>query len=143
MKDCIDRQAAIDAADRADYTGLTVEDVKKVTDEVVKELKQLPSAQPELCEDAVSRKKMFDTVAEYEKQLCEILGDENELVETVKILKHRLIALPSVQPDIKPISYQDCADAMMMMWMDNVLTDAEYRRIMDKLNDHKSRKENR
>lgn len=44
MSDLISRQAAIDAADRADYTGLTVEDVKKVTDEVVKELKQLPSA---------------------------------------------------------------------------------------------------
>ena len=44
MRDTIYRQAAIDAADRADYTGLTVEDVKKVTDEVVKEIKKLPSA---------------------------------------------------------------------------------------------------
>lgn len=46
--DAISRQAAIDAANRADYTGLALEDVKKVTDEVVKELKQLPSAQQEL-----------------------------------------------------------------------------------------------
>ena len=45
--DTISRRAAIDAADRADYTGLAVEDVKKVTDEVIKELKQLPSAQPQ------------------------------------------------------------------------------------------------
>lgn len=44
--DAISRQAAIDAADRADYTGLAVEDVKNVTDEVVKEIKKLPSAQP-------------------------------------------------------------------------------------------------
>lgn len=44
MDDLISRQAAIDAADRADYTGLAVEDVKKVTDEVVKEIKKLPSA---------------------------------------------------------------------------------------------------
>ena len=53
MSDLIDRQAAINAADRADYTGLTIEDVKKVTDEVVKELKQLPSAEPEIihCRD--------------------------------------------------------------------------------------------
>ena len=53
MKDLIERRAAINAADRADYTGLAVEDVKKVTDEVVKELKQLPSAQPEIihCKD--------------------------------------------------------------------------------------------
>ena len=47
MDDSISRQAAIDAADRADYTELAVEDVKKVTDEVIKELKQLPSAQLE------------------------------------------------------------------------------------------------
>lgn len=45
--DLVDRQAAIDAADRTDYLGLAVEDVKRVTDEVVKELKKLPSAQPE------------------------------------------------------------------------------------------------
>lgn len=45
MDDLISRQAAIDAADRTDYTGLAVEDVKAVTDEVVKELKKLPSAE--------------------------------------------------------------------------------------------------
>ena len=32
------------------------------------------------------------------------------------------------------ISYDDCANAMLKMWMDNVLTDGEYNRIMDKLN---------
>ena len=52
----------------------------------------------------------------------------------------RIKSLPSAQPEIKPISYQDCADAMMMMWMDNVLTDGEYRRIMDKLNNHNCKK---
>ena len=45
MSDLISRQAAIAVADAADYTGLTVEDVKKVTDEVVKGLKALPTAQ--------------------------------------------------------------------------------------------------
>lgn len=34
----------------------------------------------------------------------------------------------------KPITYTDCANAMMKMWIDNVLTDGEYNRIMDKLN---------
>ena len=47
MDDLISRQAAIDAADYTDYTGLAIEDVKKVTDEVVKEIKKLPSAKPE------------------------------------------------------------------------------------------------
>lgn len=45
--DCISRAAAIAVADSSDHVGLSVEDVKKVTDEVVKGLKQLPSAQPE------------------------------------------------------------------------------------------------
>ena len=47
MDDLISRQAAIAVADSSDYVGLSVEDVKKVTDEVVKGLKQLPSAEPE------------------------------------------------------------------------------------------------
>ena len=38
------------------------------------------------------------------------------------------------EQDIKPIDYQDCANAMMKMWIDNVITDGEYYRIMDKLN---------
>lgn len=41
--DLISRQAAIDAADRADYPGFAVEVVKAVTDEVIKELKKLTS----------------------------------------------------------------------------------------------------
>jgi hypothetical protein len=36
--------------------------------------------------------------------------------------------------EIKPIGYRECSDAMLKMWMDNVLTDGEYYRIMDKLN---------
>lgn len=40
----------------------------------------------------------------------------------------------SVQPEVKPISYVDCANAMLKMWIDNVVTDAEYNRIMDRLN---------
>ena len=47
MSDLIDRQAAIAAADRADYTEFAVEDVKTVTDEVVKELKALPAIDAE------------------------------------------------------------------------------------------------
>ena len=39
--------------------------------------------------------------------------------------------LPPAQPEI---TYQTCSDALLKMWMDNVLTDGEYNRIMDKLN---------
>ena len=36
--------------------------------------------------------------------------------------------------DEKPIDYQDCSDVLLKLWMENILTDAEYNRIMDKLN---------
>ena len=44
--------------------------------------------------------------------------------------------LPSAQPEVKEIGYAECANAMLKMWIDNVLTDGEYNRIMDKLNTH-------
>jgi len=41
---------------------------------------------------------------------------------------------PTIEPEIKEIGYQDCSNAALKMWIDNVLTDGEYNRIMDKLN---------
>ena len=52
-----------------------------------------------------------------------------------------LKALPSAQPEVIPINYYDCSNAMLMMWMDNVVTDGEYNRIMDKLNAHWGKKD--
>lgn len=49
--------------------------------------------------------------------------------------------LPSAQPEPKEIGYTECANAMLKMWIDNVLTDGEYNRIMDKLNKHWGKKE--
>lgn len=47
-----------------------------------------------------------------------------------------LRALPPAQPEQHEIGYSECANAMLKMWIDNVLTDGEYNRIMDKLNAH-------
>ena len=47
----------------------------------------------------------------------------------------------SAEPEIKPIEYRDCANAMLKMWMDNIVTDGEYNRIMDKLNAHWRKKD--
>lgn len=44
--------------------------------------------------------------------------------------------LPPAQPEQHEIGYSECANAMLKMWIDNVLTDGEYNRIMDKLNAH-------
>lgn len=32
------------------------------------------------------------------------------------------------------ISYKDCSNALLMMWMDKVITDGEYNKIIDRLN---------
>lgn len=42
--------------------------------------------------------------------------------------------LPSAQSEVKSIGYRECVYAMMKMWIDKVVTDGEYYRIMDKLN---------
>ena len=50
--------------------------------------------------------------------------------------RQTILNLPSVQTKIKEIGYAECAYAMLKMWIDNVLTDYEYNRIMDRLNAH-------
>lgn len=40
----------------------------------------------------------------------------------------------STLPEPKGIGYVYCSSALLKMWMDNVLTDGEYNRIMEKLN---------
>ena len=39
-----------------------------------------------------------------------------------------------VPTEPQEIGYDQCANAMLKMWMDNVVTDGEYNRIMDRLN---------
>lgn len=56
--------------------------------------------------------------------------------EIIDIIEEQPTIEPSAQPEVKEIGYAECANAMLKMWMDNVLTDGEYNRIMDKLNAH-------
>ena len=42
---------------------------------------------------------------------------------------------PTVQPEPHEIGYDECANALLKMWMDNVLSDWVYHRIIDKLNE--------
>ena len=74
--------------------------------------------------DLISRQQAIDIV----RFEC---GEWEGLVKT--IIK-RFERLPSAQPEVKEIGYAECANAMLKMWIDNVLTDGEYNRIMDKLN---------
>ncbi len=49
--------------------------------------------------------------------------------------------LPPIQSEPHEIGYGDCANALLKMWMDDVLTDGEYYRIADKLNKKWGKKE--
>ena len=53
------------------------------------------------------------------------LGDFNKMIEPLN---------SEVQPEPHEIGYDDCANALLKMWMDGVLTDGEYYRIVCKLN---------
>jgi hypothetical protein len=47
----------------------------------------------------------------------------------------RQLPIADVVPtEPQEIGYDQCANAMLKMWMDNVVTDGEYNRIMDRLN---------
>ena len=68
MDDLISRKAAIAVADSVDYIGLSVEDCKRVTDVVVKELKQLPSIESERLTDKEQR--IFLAAMSREEKVC-------------------------------------------------------------------------
>lgn len=84
-------------------------------------------------DDTISRQAAIDKYGDWYVEE----GTAEGFIGTVKQL---LEGLPPAQPEVKQISYTDCANAMLMMWMDKVLTDGEYNRIMDKLNEHEKKK---
>lgn len=53
-----------------------------------------------------------------------------------KLFENVLDEQPTIEIDCdeKEIGYAECANAMLKMWIDNVVTDGEYNRIMDRLN---------
>ena len=103
---------------------------------IMEYIDELPVASQEPCEEAISRQDALDAL-----HMClstnsyddDATGDSYICYEEAE---YEIEKLPSVQPkpEIKPIGYRECSDAMLKMWMDNVLTDGEYYRIMDKLN---------
>ena len=86
--------------------------------------------------DNISRAAAINAICEDGTQL----ERQGQYTMTMAERKQRdadiLDALPSAQPEVKEIGYAECANAMLKMWIDNVLTDGEYNRIMDRLNAH-------
>ncbi len=81
--------------------------------------------------DLISRQAALDAI--------KALWDDAPTAQHVSAMfdcEDAIQALPPAQPEQHEIGYSECADAMLKMWIDNVLTDGEYGRIMDKLNAH-------
>ena len=80
--------------------------------------------------DLISRQAAIDAIDRERKNKHLFNTAEDGLLKARGVIN----TLPSADPEIKPISYMDCTNALLKMWIDNVLTDGEYNKIMDKLN---------
>ena len=85
------------------------------------------------CDDLISRKAAIDALWKAEKEL--------PYYDSAQVAVNVIKDMPSAQQEVRPIDYQDCSNAMLKMWMDNVVTDGEYNRIMDKLNAYWGKKD--
>lgn len=97
MSDLIERQAAIDAL--ADMHCKSDEDgyVWIIRSDAWARIDALPSAQPELCEDAVSRKMVMDAITA-STPYC-VVPDDYHI--SVVDMEFRISTLPSVQPELR------------------------------------------
>ena len=115
----------------------------RAINDVQKMVLHLPSAQPEKAQlsgenatfDCISRQTVIDAIDDIESEVAD--GDGFQYAKW----REYFCDLPSAQPEVRLIDYQDCSNAMLKMWIDNVVTDGEYNRIMDKLNAHWGKKD--
>lgn len=77
---------------------------------------------PEIVDFMIDKSVMVDSKMKLHKRLEELCK------LAIKALEQQS------ESEIKPIGYRECSNAMLKMWMDNVLTNGEYYRIMNKLN---------
>jgi hypothetical protein len=120
MNDLIRRQDAIDA-----FWKLEVEIRPSAIYAIDEMLKQLPSVG-----DMVSRQNVIEIFS----QLWDCIEEIADKEEWEDVCKTTANEIPSAQPQINPASYMDCARALLTMWIDNIITDSEYNRIINKLN---------
>jgi len=81
---------------------------------------------------SISEKKIQIVIDNYFKSECDVNTSIRQAFE--KGFRIGVKKGLSTESEPRPISYLDCLNAMLKMWLDNVLTREEYIRIMDKLN---------
>ena len=124
MNNLIDRQAAIDELVRWGKIPEYGESERNMIACTIGMLSSLPSAEPELSTDVENSLALLDGI--YVSGRMEYYSDYCALHDTISSI--------SAEPETKEIGYTDCANTMLKMWIDKVITDGEYNRIMDKLN---------
>ena len=144
VKDCISRKMAIDKMqmfiDSLDKEATAYKSLMVAFNRCIIELKRLPSAQPETHDkrtetqintlDCVSRQAAIDALTELRKKTVASDSFRLGIYYSIEEIKN----VPSAQLDPQEIGYWECSNALLKMWIDNVLTDGEYYRIADKLN---------
>lgn len=82
-----------------------------------------------VAEELLSIKAYFagQAIEAKEEIIKEVFVEAQQTIENA-------ISMLKEQENVKPIDYKDCANAMLKMWMEHVLTDGEYNKIMDTLN---------
>ena len=80
--------------------------------------------------DLISRQDAIDALTELREKIVASDGFRLGIYYSIKEIKE----LPFAQLDPQEIGYWECSNALLKMWIDNVLTDGEYYRIADKLN---------
>lgn len=101
MDDTISRQAAIDAIRKCSVKEVTPAFMLVDKAEVMTEFMMLPSAQPELATDCISKQSVIDAITDENiiRNMDSVMDSE---MNRVKRSVHRIIAsIPSAQPEIK------------------------------------------
>ena len=80
--------------------------------------------------DKAELNRIIRRMSANDAQLDHYVAQHNQVVYDIDAITQ----LPPIQPEPHEIGYKECANALLKMWMDNVLTDGEYYRIADKLN---------
>lgn len=70
------------------------------------------------------------------KIIKSVLSPASSLTNVARARRQMLNEIDELEskPEPHEIGYDDCSNALLKMWMDNVLTDGDYYRIADKLN---------
>ena len=84
--------------------------------------------------DLISRQAAIDALGYCQTYLFDSRDKDKKI--SLEDAEYAIEQLPSAQLEQYEIGYYECVNVMLKMWNNNVLTNGEYKHIMDKLNAH-------